>query len=255
MAKLIKMMLRFEISRIFGPHKTSLFALKKCGSLDSFFFSSPLRFIMVMLSFFFLFSSFLCGHALEIFPEYVIQSEDKRRMKVEADSKPLLADYYGGVPGFYHGVASGDPLSDRVIIWTRYTPVSADDEVDIELRMAEVDSKIPFAAHLDPSANRKLKRAVITVTNENDWVAKIDVTGLKSSKNYVFAFTDGVTSSIVGQTKTAPSTKASISALTYAVYSCAHFANGYFHGYDIGSTITDLDFWIHVGDYIVSSIH
>ena len=32
-------------------------------------------------------------------------------------SEPLLADFFGGKPGFYHSVASGDPLSDRVVIW------------------------------------------------------------------------------------------------------------------------------------------
>jgi alkaline phosphatase D len=189
---------------------------------------------------------------LEEFHQFVPPPEEPRRLAVEEDSKPLLAGYYGGVPGFYHGVASGDPLPNAVIVWTRFTPVNAGDKVDIELRMAKVDATIPFAAHLDPSSNPNLKRAVITVTGANDWVAKIDVTGLDSGSNYVFAFTDGVTSSIVGQTKTAPAANAPVSELTYAVFSCAHFANGYFHPYDIASTITDLDFWIHVGDYVVS---
>ena len=32
-------------------------------------------------------------------------------------SQPLLADYFGGEPGFYHSVASGDPLPNAVVIW------------------------------------------------------------------------------------------------------------------------------------------
>lgn len=36
--------------------------------------------------------------------------------------------------------------------------------------------------------------------------------------------------------------------MVYAVFSCAHFANGYFHAYDVASTIKDLDFW-----YVTSS--
>jgi phosphodiesterase/alkaline phosphatase D-like protein len=178
--------------------------------------------------------------------------KSERRLAVDEDSKPLLADYYGGKPGFYHGVASGDPLPEAVIVWTRFTPVNAADKVDIELRMAKVDATIPFSAHLDPSANPNLKRAKITVTGANDWIAKIDVTGLDSYTNYVFAFTDGVTSSMVGQTKTAPAVNAPVNQLVYAVYSCSHFANGYFHPYDVGSTIEELDFWIHLGDYVVS---
>jgi hypothetical protein len=38
--------------------------------------------------------------------------------------------------------------------------------------------------------------------------------------------------------------------MVYAVFSCAHFSNGYFHPYDVASTIEDLDFWVHVGDYV-----
>jgi alkaline phosphatase D len=39
--------------------------------------------------------------------------------------------------------------------------------------------------------------------------------------------------------------------MTYAVFSCSHFSNGYFHAYDAASTIENLDFWLHVGDYVV----
>jgi alkaline phosphatase D len=58
----------------------------------------------------------------------------------------------------------------------------------------------------------------------------------------------------VGQTKTAPATDADIESLTYAVFSRAHFANGYFHSYDLGSVIEDISFWVHVGDYLVSML-
>ena len=169
-----------------------------------------------------------------------------------ADSTPLLAASFGGTAGFYHGVASGDPLPDAVIVWTRYTPVQATDKIDIELRMAKVGTSNNPAKYLDPAMNPALKRARITVTAANDWIAKIDVTGLEPLTNYVFAFTDGVTTSLVGQAKTAPKANGLVASLTYAVFSCSHFANGYFHAYDIGSTIQDLDFWIHLGDYYVS---
>lgn len=56
----------------------------------------------------------------------------------DAASQPKLAHPFGGKPGFYHGVASGDPLPNSVIIWTRYTPTSATATVEIEYRMAEV---------------------------------------------------------------------------------------------------------------------
>lgn len=165
-------------------------------------------------------------------------------------SKPIVADLFGGEPGFYHGVASGDPLVDRVVLWTRYTPLTSGDPVELELRVAEVDPNIPLESHLDPKLNANIKLAKITTGTDSDYVAKLDVVGLKSNTHYVFAFTDGKTSSEVGQTRTAPSMEDGVEEMTYAFFSCSHFSNGYFHSYDVASTITNIDFWIHLGDYI-----
>jgi phosphodiesterase/alkaline phosphatase D-like protein len=169
---------------------------------------------------------------------------------LQEDSQPLLADSFGGTPGFYHGVASGDPLPSAIVLWTRYTPV-ANAPVDLELRIAKVEDKLAVEAHLDPALNRNLKRMAITVNGSSDWVAKIDLKDLQPGTKYVFAFTDGVTSSDVGLTQTAPAPAAKVKSMTYAFFSCSHYSNGYFHPYDVASTIKDLDMWIHVGDYVV----
>ena len=137
-----------------------------------------------------------------------------------------------------------------MIVWTRYTPASADDAVELEFRMALVDPNLAVDDHLNPEANPALHRAKVTVTADSDFVAKIDVTGLASGTNFVFAFSDGTATSMIGRTKTAPGPDDVVESMTYAVFSCAHFANGYFHAYDVASTIKDLDFWIHVGDYV-----
>ena len=183
--------------------------------------------------------------------------DDKLNPKVHMEvSYPVLADAFEGVPGFYHGVASGDPLPDGVIVWTRYTPTSMDESVMLELRMAEVDPVLEFEAHLDPSQNDAIKVARVLVDVSSDFVAKIDVRGLTSNTHYVFAFvalddsTEVASTSVVGQTRTAPALDDDVEELNYAFFSCAHFSNGYFHAYDVASTMKDLDFWIHVGDYI-----
>ena len=177
-----------------------------------------------------------------------LQDGDDEVMEV---SKPLLADAFGGEPGFYHSVASGDPLPDAVILWTRYTPVNADDVVTLEFRFAPVNPDLdPIEAHLDPAQNPDLRRGYVTVQSESDWIAKIDVTGLASGTSYVFAFTDGTRASEVGLTKTAPGPEDDVTELRYAVFSCSNFPNGYFHAYDIASTIDNLDLWIHTGDYL-----
>jgi PhoD-like phosphatase, N-terminal domain/PhoD-like phosphatase len=177
------------------------------------------------------------------------RANEQRRLQA---SQPLLAGSFGGTPGFYHGVASGDPLPTAVIVWTRYTPTTPTAVITLELRIAAVDPAIPVNDHLDPAKNPNLKRAKIEATGASDWVAKVDVTGLKPSTNYVYAFSDGTRVSDVGQTRTAPRPDEDVSQLQYAVFSCSNYGNGWFHSYDVASTIKDLDFWVHVGDYIVS---
>ena len=82
----------------------------------------------------------------------------------------------------------GDPLPNAVIVWTRYTPVSATETVSLELRMAAVNASLSSSELLDPTKNPNLRRAVVNVTQDSDFVAKIDVTGLPSKTKFVFAF-------------------------------------------------------------------
>lgn len=161
-------------------------------------------------------------------------------------------DRFAVIPSFpYVYVQSGDPLSDAVIVWTRYTPTDANATVTLELRMAAVDAELAVNDHLDPAKNTNLQQATVQVSGDSDFIAKIDVVGLQANTPYVFAFVDeDGKPSPVGQTKTAPGPEDSIESMVYAVFSCSHFSNGYFHAYDIASTIENLDFWVHVGDYV-----
>ncbi|CAJ1936746.1 unnamed protein product [Cylindrotheca closterium] len=167
-------------------------------------------------------------------------------------STHILADRFGGTPGFYHSVASGDPLEDAVVIWTRYTPVTMDEEITLEFRMAAVDADLESDAHLDPAMNSAIKRGLVTVTKETDFIAKIDITGLESNTHYVYAFLTAEENPVisdVGLTRTAPSSVDDAESLTYAFFSCSHFSNGFFHAYDIASSVEDIDLAIFVGDY------
>lgn len=116
--------------------------------------------------------------------------------------------------------------------------------------MAKVDPEIAVEDHLDPSKNENLKRFLVTATAAHDWVVKLDVTGLESGSDYVYGFAVGDVVSRIGMTKTAPSEETATEQVQYAVFSCAHFSNGYFHSYDVASTLKDLDFWVHMGDYM-----
>ena len=116
--------------------------------------------------------------------------------------------------------------------------------------MAELrPSELNLMDHLDPNNNPQLHRGLVQVDASTDWVAKIDMTNLKSGTRYVFAFHDGTRSSPVGKTRTAPGRQDAVAELRYAVFTCSQMERGYFHAYDIASTIEDLDLWIHTGDY------
>lgn len=194
-------------------------------------------------------------HAKEIKDkdEFPGQSQEPPRNLQDFVSLPLLADSFGDEPGFYHGVASGDPIEDGVILWTRYTPSSETDIIPVEFRIAEVDPRIPLEAHLDPSANPSIMRGTALTDATIDWVVKLDLRGLKSYTDYVFAFVAEGKTSVVGQTRTAPSLNDTVEKLRYVLLSCADYERGYFHSYDLASTIEAIDVWFMIGDYIYVS--
>lgn len=180
-----------------------------------------------------------------------IQSRAGKSSKVGKSPKATMG-------GFYHGVASGSPLPTAMIFWTRYTPLDVSAAVEIEYRIVEVpeddgmhsmDDEY-FANLLNPRSNNDVRYGITTARPDNDWVVKLDITGLKPATTYVYAFTDGYITTAVGKTKTPPIDGEPLDSLTFAVFSCANYNDGYFHAYDIASTIQGLDFWFHAGDYI-----
>lgn len=75
-----------------------------------------------------------------------------------------------------------------MILWTRYTPVSQNVTISIELRMAPLNVSIPTPDLLNPDKNPQLRRAMIDITQESDFIAKVEVVGLKSKTKYVYSF-------------------------------------------------------------------
>ncbi|WP_245816219.1 alkaline phosphatase D family protein [Rhodococcus maanshanensis] len=153
--------------------------------------------------------------------------------------------------GFAHGVASGDPLPDRVIIWTRVTP-SADalpgsgvgETISLKWQMAR-----------DPAFAAVVRSGTVTVDADTDHTAKVDVTGLEPATAYHYRFTahSGAVAgqvSPVGRTLTAPANDADIQRLRFGVVSCSNWEAGYFSAYRHLAQREDLDAILHLGDYI-----
>ena len=139
---------------------------------------------------------------------------------------------------FNHGVASGDPLSDRVVLWTKVTPPESREEVKVTVEVAT-----------DAEFTDLVGETVMTTTTaERDYTVKVDFTGLKAGIPYYYRFrSDGVTSP-VGRTKTLP--QGDVSSVKLAVFSCANYAAGYFNVYGHAAGQADVDAVLHLGDYI-----
>jgi alkaline phosphatase D len=137
---------------------------------------------------------------------------------------------------FTHGVASGDPLADAVILWTR--AISADGQP----RMVE------WVIATDPGLSDEAQRGVAETSASSDFTVKVDVAGLSAGTTYYYAFfVTGAGRSPIGRTRTLPKTAA---RARLAFTSCANYQNGYFNAYRAIANRTDLDLWVHVGDYI-----
>ena len=137
---------------------------------------------------------------------------------------------------FSHGVASGDPLTDKIIIWTRLTPA---EEIDF-LRLGYEVSK-------DKNFTTLTHSGEITTNKTEDYTVKIDLQNLDEDTVYYYRFKSNEKVSIVGKTKTLALNPASVK---FAVFSCANYTNGYFNAYKDVSNLSDVDVVLHLGDYI-----
>lgn len=136
---------------------------------------------------------------------------------------------------FLHGVASGDPLQDKVILWTRLTPV------DLSARF-----KVTWEIATDDQFKLNLKTGVVQTTKTDDFTVKVDATGLQADTIYYYRFHFGNKTSSVGQTKTL---SVSTNKVSFAVCSCSNYPAGYFYVYrEIAKQ--NVDVVIHLGDYI-----
>jgi alkaline phosphatase D len=138
---------------------------------------------------------------------------------------------------FNHGVASGDPTQEAVILWTRVTP---------EDPMAQIAVNWFLAS--DVGFKSIVKKGVVMTGPERDHTVKVDVTGLAEGQIYFYYFAVGMTSSPGGTTRTLPAT--GVADYRMAVVSCSNYPFGFFNVYrEIGKR-TDLHAVIHLGDYI-----
>lgn len=138
---------------------------------------------------------------------------------------------------FYSGVASGDPLANAIIIWTRITPENAKTPV------------VKWLVTTDTALKNVVKSGSFETSAKRDYTVKVDVTGLKSNTTYYYQFEYEGWTSLIGRTKTAPIDNEA-GHQRFAVVSCSNFQAGFFNAYGRIADRNDLTAVIHLGDYI-----
>ena len=149
----------------------------------------------------------------------------------------LAAQTLLGLTGFTHNVASGEPGSDSMLLWTRYVSATGSPS---KVR-AEVSESRDFA---------KIVSGGQMVTGPwRDHTVKVTVDGLQPGRTYFYRFIapDG-TISPIGRTKTLPVGKTS--KFNIAIFSCSNLGFGEFNAYGHAAARDDIDLVLHMGDYI-----
>lgn len=148
---------------------------------------------------------------------------------------------------FSLGVASGDPLSDGVVLWTRLAPDPLNgggmpsDRVSVQWQIAA-----------DEGMRQIVKRGTVLATPELAHSVHVDVRGLRPARWYWYQFKVGNELSPIGRTRTAPALGDSVAQFRFAFVNCQNWQNGYYPAYR-GVAQEDLDLIIHLGDYIYES--
>ncbi|WP_203942989.1 alkaline phosphatase D family protein [Planotetraspora thailandica] len=135
-------------------------------------------------------------------------------------------------------MASGDPLTDRVILWTRVTAPGAQ----------STHAEVAWVVARDPELKHVVASGTSTTDASRDWTVKVDADGLKPGRTYYYAFSAFGGKSLVGRTRTAP--KGSPDSLRLAIVTCADYTQGLYNAYGRIAERDDIDAVVHLGDYI-----
>jgi len=164
--------------------------------------------------------------------------------------EPTTGEPLPELPGepFTLGIASGDPLPDSVILWTRLAPMPGvagggmpDEVYSVTWEVASDEAFTDIVASDVADADPKFAHSL-----------HVDVSGLEPDTWYWYRFTIGEYTSAVGRTRTTPALGAKPERLSFATASCQDFSDGYFTAYQHMAK-EDIDMVVFLGDYIYES--
>ncbi|KAI4185536.1 MAG: hypothetical protein LQ346_005874 [Caloplaca aetnensis] len=183
------------------------------------------------------------------------------------------AAYPASQLNFTHGVASGDPYPNSVILWTRCAPMSDDVKSNatvtgyvplynpVPIYGAANDTGRPstspvcltYKVGTDKSFASTADSGTVYTSSDTDYTVKVEALGLSPYTQYYYQFSvcdsSNVTSPI-GRTKTTPAPNDLVTKIGLAIYSCSNFPFGFFNAYGNTARKDSVDYIIHLGDYI-----
>ncbi|TDD87140.1 alkaline phosphatase D family protein [Actinomadura rubrisoli] len=158
---------------------------------------------------------------------------------------------YGGAPLprglFTLGVASGDPLPDGFVLWTRLAPRPVDGG-----GMPDRTVPVTWQVAEDERFRRVRATGIEAARPERGHAVHAEVGGLRPDREYFYRFRVGQELSPIGRSRTAPRSGAANRRLRFAFASCQNWQDGYFTAYHHLAQ-EDLAFVAFLGDYIYES--
>ncbi|MBD2343313.1 alkaline phosphatase D family protein [Anabaena subtropica] len=165
-------------------------------------------------------------------------------LAITSQLHPVIAQTrFSGYP-FSLGVASGDPLPDSVVLWTRLAPDPLNGG-----GMSPVNVPVQWQIARDENMTQVVQKGTVLATPELAHSVHVDVRGLESDRWYWYQFKVGNEVSPVGRTRTAAAPYSSIQKFNFAFASCQDWQNGFYTAYKHMAE-EDLDLVVHLGDYI-----
>jgi alkaline phosphatase D len=151
---------------------------------------------------------------------------------------------------FTLGVASGDPDSTSVVLWTKLAP----DPLDPFGGMKTQNYAVKWEVAEDDAFKKVVAKGTAVATPQLGHTVHVEVPGLKPDRWYWYRFMAGDATSPVGKTRTFPTADTLSEKLRFAVASCQHYEQGFYTAYSQMAQ-DDLDLVFHLGDYIYEYPH
>src|SRR5689334_20472537 len=132
---------------------------------------------------------------------------------------------------FSLGIASGDPVPDGFVLWTRLAPEPLSPDPTTPGGMSGGAVPVSYEIASDPAMMRIVRRGTARASPEDAWSVHVEIAGLPSGRPYWYRFAAGAAQSAIGRTMTAPAVGAPLAKFRFGFVSCSNYELGYFSAY------------------------